>query len=176
MKNILLLLLVFIIVSGLSGCGKNSTKDTTAKEDKNTTSIYLVSMPKTESDEPRDIFMNDCNNDEFVEVKIDKKLSPQEALETLFKYKTSDGRDDLYNAFNVSDNLKIEKMLVQNDFAIVTLSKDLVAKNMCDESRIRAQITKTLLQFENIDGVDIFVGDDELSSYISTINKDKPVL
>ncbi len=36
-------------------------------------------------------------------------------------------------------------MLIQNIFAIVTLSEDLVVKNMCDEPHIHTQITKMVI-------------------------------
>jgi len=158
-------LLGICVVIGLSGCGNDqkTSKDETEAE-KNGTSIYLVAMDEGALDDGTEVENIGCD-DALVEVKINKKLSPQEALEALFDYTTAE--DGLYNVFSMSPNLQIEKMIVANDFAIVTLSKDLVTGGMCDGPRVPAQIRKTLMQFDEIDGVDIFVGDEEVSSYLS---------
>jgi len=175
MKKILLATVALIALGGLSGCSKDSNDNVASEkqnQNKQGTSIYLVEMDGTNSDDSLGVPNIGCD-DKLVEVKIDKKLSPQEALEELFAYDKYNEEDGLYNAFGLSDNLKIEKMVVANDFAIVTLSEDLIVSGMCDEPRVYAQIIETLTQFDEIDGVDIFIGDKELSSYLSDVSEEE---
>ncbi len=168
--QIVLIICGVVLVGGLSGCGNNKDSDNNdiAVDAQDETSIYLVAMDGTEFNDSLNTSNIGCD-DKLVEVKIDKKLSPQEALEELFAYEEYNEEEGLYNVFGLSDNLKIEKMVVANDFAIVTLSEDLFTGGMCDDPRVRAQISETLMQFEEIDGVDIFVGEEELGSYLSEI-------
>jgi hypothetical protein len=169
-----------IFVSSLFGCGTNKQNDNTNKQNNqnnqqnnNETLIYLAVLKNENNvDNTMSDNLNCDNKDEVIAVKIaDKKLSPQETLEKLFIYKPTESQKGMYNVFEKSKNLKIEKLVLANDFAVLTLSKDLSLQSMCDEQRVRAQITKTLLQFDSIKGVDIFVGDEELSSYFSKINE-----
>lgn len=171
MKKIILMMCALILVGGLSGCGdKDFADDAVVDGNQSGTSIYLVKMDATEFDDPLGAPSIGCD-DQLVEVNVDKKLSPQEALEELFAYEEFNEEDGIYNVFGLSDNLKVEKMLVQNDFAVVTLSEDLFVGGMCDDPRVRAQITETLMQFEEINGVDIFVGDEALNSYLSEMDE-----
>ena len=173
MKKVILMMCAIVLVGGLSGCGdKDSDDGVVADDNQNSTSIYLVAMDGTEFNDSLNTPNIGCD-DKLVEVKVGKKLSPQEALEELFAYAEYNEEEGLYNVFGLSDNLKVEKMIVQNDFAIVTLSEDLFTGGMCDDPRVRAQITETLIQFDEIDGVDIFIGDDELSSYLSDVSEEE---
>jgi hypothetical protein len=181
MKKTLVLVATIVIVSGLSGCGnddssKSKGDDTSngqengiskeSSENSNDTKIYLTTIDETEVNDSSSISLVGCDS-KLTEIVINEKLSPQKTLETMLNYKEYSKEKGAYNIFEEFSSLKIEEMIVANDFAIVRLSKDLVAKGMCDSSRIRAQITKTLTQFDNIAGVDIYVGDQELSSYFS---------
>ena len=174
MKKIVLMICAVVFVVGLSGCGDKrevaEKEDNAVIDNQDGTSIYLIAMDETEFNDSLSTPNIGCD-DKLVEVRVDKKLSPQEALGELFAYAEYDEEKGLYNVFGLSDDLKVENMLVQNDFAIVTLSEDLFTGGMCDDSRVRAQITETLIQFEEIDGVDIFVGDEELSSYLSVMDE-----
>lgn len=173
MKSILLIICTFIITGGLSGC--NNTKNLTDVTDKNppgdTTSIYLVAMAETALHNSLDTPLIGCD-DKLVEVIINKKLSPQETLEKLFAYKEYSEEEGIYNVFALSDNLKVEEITVANNFAIVKLSEGLITSDMCDNPRVYAQIAKTLTQFDTIAGVDIYVGDREVNTYLS--EKDIP--
>lgn len=174
MKKLAFGIIIFIVVGALSGCGKNETSsndEAVVGSDQNSTSIYLTRVDMTEFDNSSDISDIGCG-DSVEAVKINKKLSPQEALEELFSYKKYSEEDGLYNVFGSSGDLTVENLLIQNDFAIVTLSEDLNLGGMCDSVRVYAQIDKTLTQFDNIAGVDVFVGDEELSSYLSGRNED----
>ncbi|MEA3323449.1 MAG: GerMN domain-containing protein [Patescibacteria group bacterium] len=173
-QKIIVSMCAIVIIGGLSGCGddKNPNDDTIADVEQGGTSIYLVAIDGTSLDDSLDVPTIGCD-DKLVAVQIDKKLSPQEALETLFAYDEYDEEDGLYNIFSLSPNLQIEKMVIANDFAIVTLTEDLVTGGMCDDPRVSAQIRKTLMQFDEIDGVDIFVGDEEVNSYLSEKGSDE---
>ncbi len=174
MGQIVLMMCSIICVSGLSGCdnNKDSNNNDIAVGVQDETSIYLVAMDGTKFNDSLNTSNIGCD-DKLVEVKIDKKLSPQEALEELFAYEEYNEEEGLYNVFGLSDNLKVEKMVVANDFAIVTLSEDLFVGGMCDDPRVYAQITETLIQFDEIDGVDIFIGDEELSSYLLDVSEEE---
>lgn len=174
MQSVIIGICTIIIISGLSGCtdnkdaGENAAID--AKQDG--TSIYLVAMDGTPSNDSLDVSVVGCD-DKLVAVQIDQKSSPQEALEELFAYEEYNEEEGLYNVFALSDNLKVEKMVIANDFAIVTLSEDLIISGMCDEPRVHAQITQTLTQFDDIDGVDVFVGEESLGEYLSEKGADE---
>jgi len=162
-KKITFGLVVFGCIIIFNGCG--SKDDSNAKISENSQSgtlIYLVESKETDFDGV-DSLNVDCD-DKIVGVDTNEELSPKGALEKLLSFQGQ--KKGLKNVLKTSDNLKIEKLVIQNNFAILTLSKDLNAGGMCDESQIRAQITQTLTQFDEIDGVDIFVGDEELSSYL----------
>jgi len=181
MKKITVGLVIVFIALSLSGCkDKNNNKDeekvvkkqeeASAKEEEkvkvdiNNIAIYIATINNKEGGELDNSQNAGCEYEMFA-VKTDKKLSPQEALETLLTYRVQDDGGNSYSTFSLSKGLKIEKMIVKNNFAVVTLSEDLIVKGLCDESIIYDQIRKTLLQFEEIDGVDIFVGDKELSEF-----------
>ena len=168
MKKIMMGLCAIVIVGGLSGCvdDKDANKEDIVDKKQKGTSIYLVALDGTPLNDSLDVSPVGCD-DKMVAVQIDQKLSPQEALEALFTYTNYKKEDGLYNVFDLSPNLQIEKMIVANDFAIVTLSEDLITGGMCDDTRVTAQIRKTLMQFDEIDGVDIFIGDEEVTSYLS---------
>ncbi len=173
-QSIIMSICTIMIISGLSGCtgNKDTGDDVATDEKKNGTSIYLVAMDGTSLGDSLDAPTIGCS-DKLVAVQIDQKLSPQEALEELFAYEKYNEDEGLYNVFGLSDNLKVEKMVIANDFAIVTLSKDLIIGGMCDEPRVHAQITQTLTQFDDIDGVDVFVGDESLGEYLSEKGSDE---
>lgn len=175
--NIVTIALVFLIITG---CNKE-------EQNQDTTSIYLTALDDTiqqkpmpdmpsENDTNIDLPMNNqmshCSND-VVEIKIQKKLSPKEVLEELFNYQQYDKQNKAYNVFGLSNNLKIENLLIKNDFAILTLSGDIKINDTCEEVNIYNQIRKTLTQFDEIEGADIFVGDRELSEYLSSATENK---
>ena len=181
MKKITVGLIIVFIALSLSGCkDKNNNKDeenvvkkqeeTRVKEaekvkvDINNIAIYIATIDNKEGGELDNSQNAGCEY-EMLAVETGKKLSPQEALETLLTYRVQDDEGNSYSAFSLSKGLKIEKMIVKNNFAVVTLSENLIVKGLCDESIIYDQIKKTLLQLEEIDGVDIFVGDKELSEF-----------
>jgi hypothetical protein len=68
--------------------------------------------------------------------------------------------------------LKIENLLIQNNFAIVTLSGNVKINDKCEEMNLYNQIRNTLTQFDEIDGVDIFVGEQELGEYLSSMTEE----
>ena len=166
-----------VFASGLSGCGKNNDdkKDSGSKEEvsdvvkkKEGTSIYLIALNEfdlADRDGLGNTPINNCGN-ELVEVNLGKELSPQETLKQLLSYEKYDKEKGTFNAFAVSNNLKIENILIKNDFAIVTLSEGLAPGEPCSDMQLYAQIRKTLLQFDEIKGADVFVGKEELSSYL----------
>lgn len=173
-QNVMLSMCAIMIMGGLSGCisNKDASDDVATDAKQDGTSIYLVAMDGTSLDDSLDAPVMGCD-DKLVAVQLKQQLSPQEALEELFTYEEYNEEDGLYNVFALSDDLKVEKMVVANDFAIVTLSGNLITGGMCDEPRVHAQITQTLTQFDDIDGVDIFVGDESLGEYLSEKDGDK---
>ncbi len=182
MKKITIVMCLIIFASGLSGCGKdnNDEKNSGNKEEvsnvvkkKEGTSIYLVALNEVDSASENDSSnapINNCGN-EFVEVNLGKKLSPQETLRQLLAYEKYDEEKGTFNAFAMSNNLKVENILIKNDFAIVTLSEGLEPGEACSDMQLYTQIRKTLLQFDEIKGVDVFVGKEELSSYLMKLRE-----
>ena len=177
MKKIIVVMCLIVFASSLSGCGKDSDdkKDTENKEEvssvvkkKEGTSIYLIALNEGDlasEDGLSGAPINNCEN-KLVEVSLGKKLSPQETLKQLLSYQKYDKEKGTFNAFAMSNNLKVKNLLIKNDFAIVTLSEGLVPGEACSDMQLYSQIRKTLSQFNEIKGVDVFVGKEELSSYL----------
>jgi len=182
MKKILLLLCLLIIAGSLSGCG---SKDEKKSENKNNqtvnndvvqlegTLIYLVDLSNIDTNNQADLPMHYCGNS-LVGVRLNEKLTPREALERLFNYKDEQQDDKFFNPFSLAKNLKIKDLVIKNDFAILTLTEGLSLEEeyICSGNQLHDQIEKTLVQFDNIAGVDVFVGDQELSSYLMSIKKE----
>ncbi len=164
---VILLLLTTII---FSGCGKKENKnvsvDTKQQVEENGKYLYLVAKDNSKENEKMLPDMVMCNN-KLDKIKIEDDISPKEALQKLFDYRDN---DKFINPLQKFTNLKIEDVVVKNDFAIVKLSKGLtVDKFVCNTQDISNQIKKTLTQFDDIAGVDIFVGDEEFGSYIDNL-------
>ena len=201
MKKISIIAILLISVVFLSACNKNTEKSNKAKNQKtvqkqqnneNQTEIYLVKIkqPEVENDnqlkEPKleDIQTSpninsinpggiDICSGEITAVKVDGKLSPKEALEKIFTYPNNPAQG-IYNAFSKSKNIKIDKLDIKNNFAIVTLSGDFQSDNYsCSGRLMHDQIVKTLSQFDNIAGADIFVGQEEITGYLEKLSREK---
>jgi hypothetical protein len=177
MKKVIIVMCLIVFAGSLSGCGKDddNKKDSGSKEEvsevvkkKEGTSIYLIALNEANlasNDGLSDAPINNCES-KLIEVSLGKELSPQEILNQLLSYEKYDKEKGTFNAFAVSNNLKVENLLVKNDFAVVTLSEGLAPGEPCSDMQLYAQIRKTLLQFDEIKGVDVFVGKEELSSYL----------
>jgi hypothetical protein len=187
MKKYILLSLLVVLVIFLSACGenksnkkkmeneKNNVSQNIDNDNKNKTMLYLVKIDREKKEQNdglelnnAEIFPMDICSGKITEVGIDGKLSPQEVLEKLFSYK-NDFQQGIYNTFSESKNIKIDKLVIKNNFATVILSGEIKADKMCGGQLMHDQIVKTLSQFDNIAGADIFVGDKEISEYITTM-------
>jgi len=169
---------------------QNQTVKQARKINENQTGLYLVKIDnqlegRVKSDTKKapqdttlpeslkvgDIDFSDICSGKIVEIGVDGRLSPREALEKLFTY-PNNIKEGVYNAFSRGKNVKIDKLIIKNNFAAVTLSGDFqVDDGMCAGRLIHDQIEKTLSQFDDIAGVDIFVGDKEISEYLSTLEE-----
>jgi PBP1b-binding outer membrane lipoprotein LpoB len=196
-KTLFLMAVLLLIVVFFGGCTNNSSQNFSAKQKQsvteeknkeNTTALYLVKIDRIK-DEKRELenkqdgrempiseFVEsslenlptiDICNGKVAEVRVDGKLSPKEALEKLLAYKNN-SQQEFYNAFNKSKDVRIDKLMIKNNFATVVLSGDIQADEFCYGQLMHDQIYKTLTQFDNIDGADVFVGDKEISEYIAT--------
>jgi len=196
-KNVLTGILLLLLVVFLGGCnnkdtskntpGENNQSISTKENKENSTALYLVKIDKpevgaekTEDKQDRsasqiselikshnkDMRPIDICGGKITEVRVDGKLSPQEALEKLFSYEDN-SQHGTYNAFSKSKNIKVDKLVIKNNFAIVTLSGEIKADEMCGGRLMHDQIVKTLSQFDDIAGADVFVGDMEISTYFS---------
>lgn len=182
MKRIGTILIVIFCISVFSGCNNKDREQQNVSINKNDietkqrdkeqgTLIYLSVMNNRKKDLTYD--SENCSG-EVVKIVLDEKLSPKETLGRLFTYVDNGKDDDKFNVFSTSKNLKIEDLIIKNDFATLKLSDSVVFDNLvCDGQRIRTQIEKTLLQFSDIGGVDIFIGDKELGSYLNDIKGGK---
>jgi len=61
-----------------------------------------------------------------------------------------------YNALHRS-RLTLSNLQLQNGVATISLSGTLVAETYCEQSQVRAQLTRTALQFSTVNSVEIFV-------------------
>ncbi|MBI2410553.1 MAG: GerMN domain-containing protein [Candidatus Kerfeldbacteria bacterium] len=89
------------------------------------------------------------------------------ALEKLLSLKDQFyGKSGLYNALYQS-NLKVDRVAIEGEKAIVHLSGTLIQGGECDSPRVKAQLEDTALQFENIKEVEIFMNDEPLDEVLS---------
>lgn len=76
------------------------------------------------------------------------------------------GQSGLYNALYQS-NLKLDKATVQNGTAIINLSGNLLLGGVCDDPRVEAQLTQTVLQFSTVKSADIYINNKPLKEVLS---------
>lgn len=76
------------------------------------------------------------------------------------------GKSELYNALYQSE-LRVKEVTVENGRAAVYLTGELLSGGTCDDPRIREQIKQTVLQFSDIQTVDIFVNDTPIETLLS---------
>jgi len=93
-----------------------------------------------------------------VEVEIEPTIAPLTAA--LEKLLTIDGREygqsGLHNALYRSDLTLVSASVVDGE-AVVRLSGTLTLGGVCDEPRVQAQLRETVLQYDTVDRVSIFV-------------------
>ncbi len=130
-------------------------------------SVYIVSIDGSKSYEEN--YSEDligCG-DKLLEVVVGENLSPEESLEKLIYLKGIDFKNGEYNAFLLSDKLDIVSFNIKDGVAIIKFSDKLMTGGMCDAPRITAQIRETLLQYSEIDDVEIYVGEENIHDYLS---------
>jgi len=76
------------------------------------------------------------------------------------------GQSGFYNAL-YNSNLTLDSVSIENNEAIINLSGELVSGGTCDDPRIKAQLTKTALQFPDVQTVSIFINNQPLNSLLS---------
>ena len=177
-KKIFILLSIFLTTAFLAGCSKKNETQIQTKTPQTDDRMGLFVVKVDDKIAPTDtsiantegtqLPMNICIGN-IVENKIDEKLTPQEALEKLFTYKPNSS-DGLYNVFNKFKDIKIKDLVIKNNFAIVRLSGDFTGAQECDGQLAHDQIVKTLSQFDNIAGADVFIEDEEITGYFATLN------
>lgn len=93
--------------------------------------------------------------------------TPEFALQLLLDEKDEYyGQSGLYNALHQSD-LDIEDVSVEGGVATVNLTGDVVLSGTCDTPRVSAQIRNTLLQFDSIDEVVVYLDGELLEVALS---------
>jgi hypothetical protein len=89
------------------------------------------------------------------------------AIETLLSMKESaDQQSGLYNSLTQSD-LKLKNATIVNGNAVVELNGNLKLGGVCDNPRIEAQLTKTIMQFPTIKEVAITINGIPLKQVLS---------
>jgi hypothetical protein len=76
------------------------------------------------------------------------------------------GQSGLYNALYQSD-LKVESISITENKASVYLTGTLLIGGECDSPRVQAQLEQTVLQFQNVTEVAIFINGKPLSDVLS---------
>jgi spore germination protein GerM len=89
------------------------------------------------------------------------------ALEQLLSLKQqTDPESGMYNALYQS-NLHIDSLDIANGKATIKLSGQLQLGGVCDEPRVKAQLTETARQFKTVNSVAIFVNNKPLDEALS---------
>lgn len=76
------------------------------------------------------------------------------------------GQSGFYNALHQS-SLTVDSVSVSGGNAVVELSGDLVLAGVCDNPRVTAQLEETVLQFDDINSVEIFINGTSLADHLS---------
>ncbi len=179
MKKFFFTAIIVIILLGFTFLFRQ-TKSPTTQQIPTPTSEYKGTpiLPNTESAHLYFIALEDNGqqgemigcNDSVVPVLVEipgEEDQIQAALERLLsiKNKTYPGTD-LYNSLSQS-TLTLDSVTVTDTVADVRLSGEVVAGGVCDNPRIEAQLRQTILQFQNVSEVQIYVNDEPLSEVLS---------
>ena len=128
--------------------------------------IYFISV----GDEGRSGKLIGCNDSVVpVEFEIQPSDDPvKAALELLFSYKDQMvGSEKLYNALSFS-NLSVDRIDTDpSGEAVVWLSGEYLLGGVCDDPRFIAQIEETVLAFDAINGVSVYINDVPLDEILS---------
>ncbi len=152
--------------SGFGGLSRRATELQESDKvfsDKNT-QIFVVALDGSELIKTVDGEMIGCN-DKLLAVDLGKSVSPRIALEKLFDYQGDE--EGIYNVFANSGPIIIDSFDIVDGKAIVYLSANGLGGGTCDAPRIKQQLKKTLLQFDNIDSTEIYFDDELIDDYLS---------
>jgi hypothetical protein len=105
-------------------------------------------------------------DDKLLPVEFDE-MTPEQAIKKLFTY--TDKNPDLYNALSIgSTPLQVDSLMIdKNGLATLKIIGDGLGGGTCDAPRISKQLYNTLVQFDNIDDVEIYFNGETLDSYLS---------
>ncbi len=152
--------------SGFGGLGRHATElqeSDKVSSDKNT-QIFVVALDGSELIKTIDGEMIGCN-DKLVAIDLGAAVSPRVALEKLFDYQSNE--EGIYNVFANSGQIIIDNFDIVDGKAIVYLSANVFGGGTCDAPRIKQQLEKTLLQFDNIDSTEIYFNNELIGDYLS---------
>jgi len=119
------------------------------------TQIYLIAV----GDDGQSGKEIGCNDSVVpVEIEIAPTIAPlTAALERLLSIETREyGQSGLYNALHRSD-LSVEAINIVDGEASIALSGTLTLGGVCDNPRVKAQLSETALQYATVDRVSITV-------------------
>lgn len=115
-------------------------------------------------------------NDKIFPIQQTSLMTPEAAIQTLFNYRVATPMyTDYAETYNVFANsaLTIESLTIENWLATLKLTGTLSVGGICDSPRVSEQIKQTLLQYPEINEVNILINDEDLSSFLS--EKDEEV-
>lgn len=131
-----------------------------------TVKIYLIAIEGNDTQSEK----IGCNDQIIaVERKIPSTKAPlTQALQELFSlHDQYYGQSGLYNALYQSQ-LSISSVSIDTlGKATIKLTGKLQSGGVCDDPRIKAQITKTALQFPTVKNVEIFINEEKLDDLLS---------
>jgi hypothetical protein len=132
-------------------------------QNQKTSEIYLVVLDGSELMDTVEGELFGCN-DKLLAVDLGVNKTPRETLQKLLTY---DNYEGLYNVFANIPNVAIEDFNIDNGNAVVKLVGDGLGGGACDAPRIVAQIHKTLLQFDEINEVEMYFNNEPFETYLS---------
>lgn len=184
-KNIFIIVLIIVLlfIAGLVYVSMNNDPDNTTQPgltttpaatssqvtgtvEQTTVNLYFVALEDA-GEQGEEIGCNDSI------VAVERTIPQTEnVVETTLELLLSEnqqevGDDQLYNALSQS-NLFVEEIAVSaTGNATVSLEGELVSGGVCDDPRIQAQIRETVLQFPEIDQVEIMINGRNIEETIS---------
>jgi len=189
MSKVVVFTFIFLLISGgvlaassffKESSEKSFNKFTPTPDTEPTNVINNISDSESDKDERVKIFFVKIGDDGDSGKKIgcgDSLVGIEEVISqtstplvsTLQKLLSIEERtveSDLYNSLADSD-LRVENVFIENDTAKIMLTGKLTVGGVCDTPRVSEQLSQTVLQFPNIEKVEISVNGVSLDDILS---------
>ncbi|MBD3270423.1 hypothetical protein GF376_02760 [Candidatus Peregrinibacteria bacterium] len=161
-KTLIAALLLLSACNSQISTEQNSQKQITKTSSSESTQVKLNIIPEEKPIQQYFVLIDEgC---EFEPVSVDSVAkTPEEAINLLLSFKQAQYGGTGYANTIYQSNLQLESLEINNGQATLNLTGELIYEYpKCDPPQIKSQIENTLLQFENIESVEIYINQELL--------------